>query len=117
MESAPNEPAELLAETTRDMHRALISLREELEAIDWYQQRAEACADPSLRALFTHNGGEEVEHASMLVEWIRRHDARFGTMLKTYLFTEPPITSVEKAAAGAAPASPLPPAIGSMKRG
>ena len=94
------EPLQLLSEETRDMHRALISLREELQAIDDYQQRAEACADPQLKEVFLHNKNEEIEHASMIMEWMRRHEGHFDEMMRTYLFTEAPITGIEKSAAG-----------------
>jgi ferritin-like protein len=95
-----HEPIELLSEPTKNMHRALVSLREELEAVDWYQQRAEACSDTDLAAVLTHNKNEEIEHAMMTLEWIRRHNPVFDTNLKTYLNTSGPITEVEKAAVG-----------------
>ena len=69
------------------MHRAIVSLMEELEAIDWYQQRADACKDPELRAILAHNRDEEKEHAAMVLEWIRRRDAVLSKELKDYLFT------------------------------
>src|SRR5262250_1568996 len=81
-----------LTPETRDMHRAIVSLMEELEAIDWYQQRIDATSDEALRAILTHNRDEEKEHASMVLEWIRRHDAAFDANLKKYLFTTLPIT-------------------------
>lgn len=71
-----------------DMHRAILSLREELEAVDFYNQRADACSDPSLRAILVHNRDEEKEHAAMLLEWIRRRDASFSRQLGDILFTE-----------------------------
>ncbi|HRF11466.1 MAG: hypothetical protein AW09_001481 [Candidatus Accumulibacter phosphatis] len=83
-----HEPVEELSATTRDLHRAIVSLMEELEAIDWYNQRAEACGDAELRAIIEHNRDEEKEHAAMLIEWIRRHDTRLSQELKEYLFTE-----------------------------
>jgi ferritin-like protein len=86
-----HEPVEELSQATRDMHRAIISLMEELEAVDWYAQRAEACKDPELRAILEHNRDEEKEHAAMVLEWIRRHDPRFSKELKDYLFTTKPI--------------------------
>jgi len=95
-----HEPIELLSEGTKNMHRALVSLREELEAVDWYQQRAEACSDAELRAVLTHNKNEEIEHAMMTLEWLRRNDAVIDTNLKTYLNTSGPITSVETATLG-----------------
>ena len=86
-----HEPVEELSAATRDMHRAMVSLMEELEAVDWYNQRAEACADAELQAIIEHNRDEEKEHAAMLLEWIRRHDARLSKELTEYLFTEKPI--------------------------
>jgi ferritin-like protein len=86
-----HEPVEELSQATRDMHRAILSLMEELEAVDWYAQRAEACKDPELRAILEHNRDEEKEHAAMVLEWIRRHDPRFSKELKEYLFTNKPI--------------------------
>ena len=90
-----HEPIELLSESTKNMHRALVSLREELEAVDWYQQRAEACSDPDLAAVLTHNKNEEIEHAMMTLEWIRRHDPVVDKNLETYANTTGPITDVE----------------------
>src|SRR3989454_9040322 len=81
-----------LTPQTRDMHRAIVSLMEELEAIDWYQQRVDATADEALRTILAHNRDEEKEHASMVLEWIRRHDPAFDAHLKKYLFTAEPIT-------------------------
>ena len=86
-----HEPVEDLSAETRDMHRAIVSLMEELEATDWYNQRADACKDPALRAILVHNRDEEKEHASMLLEWIRRKDPTFSGQLKDYLFTKEPI--------------------------
>jgi len=86
-----HEAAEDLSDETRDMHRAIVSLMEELEAVDWYNQRADACKDPELRAILAHNRDEEKEHAAMVLEWIRRHDPRFSKELKDYLFTTKPI--------------------------
>lgn len=98
-----HEPVDLLAEETRNLHRAIVSLMEELEAIDWYQQRADACSDPQLKDVLQHNRDEEIEHASMVLEWIRRHSDQFNAMLKKYLFTEQPITGLEKTGEGGAP--------------
>jgi ferritin-like protein len=95
-----HEPIELLSEGTKNMHRALVSLREELEAVDWYQQRAEACSDAELSAVLIHNKNEEVEHAVMTLEWIRRHSNVFDDHMKTYLNTTGSILEVEKAATG-----------------
>ena len=86
-----HEPIEELSNQTRDMHRAIVSLMEELEAVDWYNQRADTCKDTELKAILEHNRDEEKEHASMILEWIRRKDPRFSKELKDYLFTEKPI--------------------------
>lgn len=86
-----HEPIEELSDETRDMHRAIVSLMEELEAIDWYNQRADACKDRELKAVLAHNRDEEKEHAAMVLEWIRRHDAVLSKQLKTFLFSKKPI--------------------------
>ena len=83
-----HEALEDLSEETRDMHRAIVSLMEELEAVDWYNQRVDACKDVELRAILAHNRDEEKEHAAMVLEWIRRHDKRFYKELRDYLFTD-----------------------------
>ena len=83
-----HEPVEQLSSKTRDMHRAIVSLMEELVAVDWYNQRADACTDPDLKAILVHNRDEEKEHASMLLEWIRRSDPKFDKELRDYLFTD-----------------------------
>ena len=87
-----HEPVEALSAETRDMHRAIVSLMEELEAVDWYNQRVDACKDKELKAILAHNRDEEKEHAAMVLEWIRRKDPAFDKELKDYLFTEKPIT-------------------------
>jgi ferritin-like protein len=97
-----HESAKDLSTTTLDMHRALTSLQEELEAVDWYRQRADACADGELREVLLHNMREEIEHAAMVLEWLRRRDASFNEHLKTYLFTEVSITEAEEEATGKA---------------
>ncbi len=86
-----HEPIELLSPKTRDMHRAITSLMEELEAVDWYNQRVDACENLELKAILEHNRDEEKEHAAMVLEWIRRQDPRFDKELKDYLFTDKPI--------------------------
>jgi hypothetical protein len=83
-----HEAAEELSAETRDMHRAIVSLMEELEAVDWYNQRMDACKDPELRAILKHNRDEEKEHAAMVLEWIRRRDPMFDKQLRDYLFTD-----------------------------
>ena len=114
-----HEPYELLTEPTRNLHRAIVSLKEELEAVDWYQQRAEACSDEQLRAVLVHNKNEEIEHAMMTLEWLRRMDPVFAANIETYLDSSGPITEVEKtatagsAASSASTASSL--GIGSLK--
>ena len=92
-----HESEERLSPTTRDMHRAIVSLMEELEAVDWYQQRADATQDAELREVLLHNREEEQEHAAMVLEWIRRHDRTFEAKLREYLFTEGSIVGREKA--------------------
>jgi ferritin-like protein len=87
-----HEPIGELSAETRDMHRAIVSLMEELEAIDWYNQRADACRDKDLKAILEHNRDEEKEHAAMVLEWIRRRDPKFSSELKDYLFTNKSIT-------------------------
>jgi ferritin-like protein len=92
-----HESAEELSEQTRDLHRAIVSLMEELEAVDWYNQRADACKDQELKAILEHNRDEEKEHAAMVLEWVRRKDPAFSEQLKKYLFTDKPIAHKEKA--------------------
>jgi len=92
-----HESAKDLRPETRDMHRALSSLIEELEAVTWYNQRADACNDDELRKILLHNSNEEKEHAAMLLEWIRRHDGPFDKELRDYLFTEKSIAAAESA--------------------
>ncbi len=91
-----HEAAELLPEGTKNLHRALLSLMEELEAVDWYQQRADACSDPELKAVMLHNRNEEVEHGMMTLEWLRRNDAKFDETMRTFLFKDAPITEIEE---------------------
>ena len=100
-----HEVADVIGPAVIDRHRAIVSLMEELEAVDWYDQRVAATQDPSLAAILAHNRDEEKEHAAMVLEWLRRHDAVIDKQLRTYLFTEAPVTEVEaiaEAAAGAA---------------
>jgi ferritin-like protein len=84
--SLHEDPAKLSPETI-DRHRATVSLIEELEAADWYDQRVQAATDDQLRAILAHNRDEEKEHAAMLLEWLRRHDEKLSGYLKQYLFT------------------------------
>lgn len=97
-----HESPEELSDTTKNMHRAIVTLIEELEAVDWYQQRAEACSDDALREVLIHNKNEEIEHAMMTLEWIRRQSPEFDKQLRTYLFTEASITAVEEEDTGKA---------------
>ncbi|HSR56197.1 MAG TPA: encapsulin-associated ferritin-like protein [Alphaproteobacteria bacterium] len=90
-----HEDGAKLSATVVDLHRALVSLQEELEAVDWYNQRVQAAEDDELREILAHNRDEEKEHAAMLIEWLRRKDASFDQHLKTYLDTEGSIVAVE----------------------
>ena len=88
-------PRERLSKETFAMHQAIVSLMEELEAADWYRQRADDCDDAKLKEILLHNMREEIEHASMLIEWLRRNNEHFAKQLKTYLFTDKDILKVE----------------------
>ena len=90
-----HEPEDRLDDETIDRHRAIVSLTEELEAVDWYDQRVKATSDASLAEVLAHNRDEEKEHASMTLEWLRRHDPALDAHLRTYLFTTEPVTEVE----------------------
>jgi hypothetical protein len=87
-----HEPVEELSTEARDLHRAITSLMEELEAVDWYRQRADDCEDAELKEILLHNMREEMEHAAMVLEWIRRNDEDFAHELKDNLFKEGPIS-------------------------
>lgn len=91
-----HEPIEELSHETRDLHRAIVSLMEELEAVDWYNQRMDACKDPELKQILQHNRDEEKEHAAMVLEWIRRKDPHFDKELREYLFQTGSIIETEK---------------------
>ncbi|MAW78644.1 MAG: ferritin [Parvularcula sp.] len=88
-------PRERLSKKTIHMHQAISSLMEELEAVDWYQQRADDCDDASLKAILIHNMKEEIEHAAMALEWLRRNSPDFDEELRNYLFKDGPITKLE----------------------
>jgi len=90
-----HEDASKLGPEVIDQHRAIVSLMEELEAVDWYNQRAKATSNPELRAILEHNRDEEKEHAAMALEWLRRSDPKFAEHLKTFLFSQGPITGIE----------------------
>jgi uncharacterized protein len=96
-----HEPADKLSDQTIDRHRAIVSIQEELEAIDWYDQRVEATSDAELAAVLAHNRDEEKEHAAMTLEWLRRHDPALDTHLRTYLFSTESVIEVEHQAEGA----------------
>jgi ferritin-like protein len=100
-----HEPIELLSAETIDMHRALVSAIEELEAIDWYQQRADASVDADLVKILLHNKNEEIEHFSMTLEWIRRRNPAFSERMKKYLFSEGEITELERGSKSSKPSS------------
>lgn len=91
-----HEPVGELTDESRDLHRAITSLMEELEAIDWYQQRIDVCRDRELARVLAHNRDEEIEHAAMVLEWIRRRIPKFDAELREYLFTEQPIVAIEE---------------------
>ena len=90
-----HEPEDQLSPATIDQHRAYASIQEELEAADWYNQRVNATRNPELAAILAHNRDEEKEHASMVLEWLRRNDPTLDKHLRTYLFTTEPITEIE----------------------
>ncbi len=92
-----HEGAEVLRPATLERHRAIVSIMEELEAIDWYDQRIDASEDDELRAILEHNRDEEKEHAAMALEWLRRHDPMLDHYLREYLFTDGPIAAREAA--------------------
>ena len=95
-----HEAREDLQPQTIDRHRGLVSLMEELEAMDWYDQRIDATGDAELRDVLAHNRAEETEHAAMTLEWLRRHDPALDEHLRTYLFAEGNIVAVEEAIEG-----------------
>lgn len=95
-----HEPANEMSQETRDIHRALTSLVEELEAVDWYNQRVDVSDDESLKSILAHNRDEEIEHAAMTLEWLRRKMPKFDEELRTYLFTSGAITELEEGAEG-----------------
>ena len=93
-------PRERLSPKTLAMHQAIASLMEELEAVDWYRQRADDCDDTALKDILLHNMREEIEHASMALEWLRRNDVDFEKQLRTYLFSNGNILEVEEKVEG-----------------
>jgi ferritin-like protein len=93
-----HENADALSEKARDIHRALESLTEEIEAVDWYHQRSEAARDEALREVLAHNRDEEIEHAAMILEWLRRNMSGWDSELRDYLFTDAAIVETEQRA-------------------
>ena len=93
-------PREKLQKKTLHIHYAIASIMEELEAVDWYRQRADDTDDEELKKIFLHNAKEELEHAAMALEWLRRTDEEFDGQLREYLFTEGSITGREEEAEG-----------------
>ena len=116
---ALHEDASKLGPEVIDQHRAIVSLMEELEAVDWYNQRAKATGNPDLRAILEHNRDEEKEHAAMVLEWLRRRDPKLDQHLRDYLFTEVPVPQreheLEQAAAGSEAGSDGSLGIGSLR--
>jgi len=110
-----HEAAEDLRPATRDMHRAISSLMEELEAVDWYDQRIDATSDPELAAILAHNRDEEKEHAAMVLEWIRRRDPKFDEHLREFLFSAGPIAEREASGGEVEPVGESTLAIGSLR--
>jgi uncharacterized protein len=90
-------PRNRLTSQTLLHHHAIVSLKEELDAVDWYRQRAEDCEDAALKDILLHNMREEIEHACMVIEWLRRSVPEWASQLDAYLNTEAPITEVEEA--------------------
>ncbi len=117
-----HEPRDLLPQEIIDQHRAVESLIEELEAVMWYHQRAAVTQDASLKQVLIHNRDEEIEHACMNLEWLRRNFPEVDENLRTYLFTEAPITEVEEGSEGSGRQEPSDASsqgslnIGSMKK-
>ena len=95
-----HESDQVLKPETIDRHRAVVSIMEELEAVDWYDQRIDAATDQELKELLAHNRDEEKEHASMMLEWLRRRDPKLDEHLRTYLFTNKRLLQIEEEAEG-----------------
>ena len=89
---------EKLSRKTLEMHYAITSLMEEFEAVDWYRQRADDTEDPELKKILLHNAREELEHAAMVLEWIRRNDPEADAQLREYLFKDGSIAGHEEGA-------------------
>lgn len=91
-----HEPYEMLSEKTKNVSKALISLKEEIEAVNWYNQRVDTATDPEIKSIMAHNRDEEIEHACMAIEWLRRNMDGWNEELSTYLFKEGNITELEE---------------------
>ncbi len=91
-----HEPAGELSQQARDFSRALNSLKEEIEAVDWYHQRVDLTTDPELKEIMAHNRDEEIEHACMTLEWLRRNMEGWDEELRTYLFAKGSIAHAEE---------------------
>jgi uncharacterized protein len=125
MDTGYHEPTAELSARARSLHRALCTVMEELEAIDWYQQRADVATDDELKTILIHNRDEEIEHAAMALEWLRRRVPKFDQMFRAYLFTEGPLVSIEEAqdedaeenGAGESTGSPTDLGIGKLELG
>jgi uncharacterized protein len=111
-----HERHEDLTDRSRDLHRALASLMEELEAVDWYQQRVDATDDPALKEILAHNRDEEIEHAAMVLEWLRRNHPAFDEQLRTYLFTTGPVVGIEESSEDGGKAGDGSLGIGNLKQ-
>ena len=109
-----HEDKDVLGPEIIDNHRAIVSIMEELEAVDWYDQRAKAASDPELRRILEHNRDEEKEHAAMALEWLRRRDKALDQHLRTYLFTDGPIDEIEDKAENGEDTETAPPSDGSL---
>ena len=110
-----HEPVERLDDKTMDITRALVSLKEEIEAVDWYNQRVAATTDPALKEILAHNRDEEIEHAVMTLEWLRRNMGAWDEEMKTYLFTEGDISHLEEGGEGEEPSGDKGLNIGDLK--
>ncbi|HKN89863.1 MAG TPA: ferritin-like domain-containing protein [Acidimicrobiia bacterium] len=110
-----HESEERLRPQTMEHHRAIVSLMEELEAVDWYDQRIDGTDDPELRAILVHNRDEEKEHAAMVLEWLRRRDPELDRFLRQYLFTDGSIVALEQEAEEPAPGNGASLGIGSLR--
>jgi ferritin-like protein len=109
-----HEAREDISPATMERHRGIVSLMEELEAMDWYDQRVDASTDPQLREVLAHNRDEETEHAAMSLEWLRRNDPALDAHLREYLFTEGSIVAIEEHGEGDGGAAAAPAADGSL---